>query len=82
MNNTPLSLSGHLADPQWVEICRRRTVVESISEESRGFVTGSIRLLKMAWGAVTTVITTNQRDFARLAEFCPLQWQTRLIQAI
>ena len=23
-----------------------------------------------------TVITANQRDFARLAEFCPLQWQT------
>jgi len=24
-----------------------------------------------------TVITTNPRDFALLAEFCPLQWQTR-----
>ena len=23
-----------------------------------------------------TVVTENQRDFARLAEFCPLQWQT------
>jgi predicted nucleic acid-binding protein len=22
-----------------------------------------------------TVLTVNQRDFARLAEFCPLQWQ-------
>jgi len=22
-----------------------------------------------------TIITVNQRDFARLAEFCPLQWQ-------
>jgi len=27
-----------------------------------------------------TVITANERDFARLAEFCPLQWQTRSIQ--
>lgn len=27
-----------------------------------------------------TVITANQRDFARLAEFCALQWQTRTIQ--
>jgi predicted nucleic acid-binding protein len=27
-----------------------------------------------------TVLTVNQRDFARLAEFCPLQWQTRSIQ--
>jgi predicted nucleic acid-binding protein len=26
-----------------------------------------------------TVLTTNQRDFARLAEFCPLQWQARAI---
>lgn len=25
------------------------------------------------------VITANQRDFARLAEYCPLQWQTRTI---
>jgi predicted nucleic acid-binding protein len=24
-----------------------------------------------------TVVTENQRDFARLAEFCPLQWQTK-----
>lgn len=24
-----------------------------------------------------TVVTQNQRDFARLAEFCPLQWQTK-----
>lgn len=24
-----------------------------------------------------TVLTMNQRDFARLAEFCPLQWQAR-----
>lgn len=23
-----------------------------------------------------TVLTANQRDFARLAEFCPVQWQT------
>jgi predicted nucleic acid-binding protein len=27
-----------------------------------------------------TVLTTNQRDFARLAEFCPLQWQARTVQ--
>lgn len=27
-----------------------------------------------------TVITANERDFARLAEFCPLQWQTRTVQ--
>lgn len=27
-----------------------------------------------------TVVTANERDFARLAEFCPLQWQTRMIQ--
>lgn len=26
-----------------------------------------------------TVITANQRDFARLAEFCPLQWQARAL---
>jgi predicted nucleic acid-binding protein len=25
------------------------------------------------------VITTNARDFALLAEFCPLQWQTRIL---
>ena len=27
-----------------------------------------------------TVLTTNHRDFARLAEFCPLQWQARAVQ--
>ena len=27
-----------------------------------------------------TVITANRRDFARLAEFCPLQWQARTVQ--
>jgi predicted nucleic acid-binding protein len=26
-----------------------------------------------------TVITTNARDFALLAEFCPLRWQTRTL---
>ena len=26
-----------------------------------------------------SVITTNARDFALLAEFCPLQWQTRIL---
>lgn len=26
-----------------------------------------------------TVITTNPRDFALLAEFCPVQWQTRVV---
>ena len=26
-----------------------------------------------------TVITANQRDFAKLAEFCSLQWQTRAV---
>jgi predicted nucleic acid-binding protein len=32
--------------------------------------------------AGVTVITTNARDFARLAEFCPLQWQVRTIPTI
>jgi predicted nucleic acid-binding protein len=27
-----------------------------------------------------TVVTANERDFARLAELCPLQWQTRTVQ--
>lgn len=27
-----------------------------------------------------TVLTLNQRDFARIAEFCPLQWQARAVQ--
>jgi predicted nucleic acid-binding protein len=27
-----------------------------------------------------TVLTINQRDFARLAEFCPLKWQARAVQ--
>jgi len=26
-----------------------------------------------------SVITTNPRDFALLAEFCPLQWQSRIL---
>jgi predicted nucleic acid-binding protein len=27
-----------------------------------------------------TVLTTNQRDFARLSEFCSLQWQVRVVR--
>ena len=27
-----------------------------------------------------TVLTTNHRDFTRLAEFCPLQWQVRALR--
>jgi predicted nucleic acid-binding protein len=27
-----------------------------------------------------TVITANQRDFARLAEFCPLRWEVRVVR--
>jgi predicted nucleic acid-binding protein len=27
-----------------------------------------------------TVLTTNQRDFVRLAEFCPLQWQVQMVR--
>ena len=27
-----------------------------------------------------TVITVNQRDFARLAEFCPLRWQAAMLR--
>jgi predicted nucleic acid-binding protein len=27
-----------------------------------------------------TLLTANRRDFARLAEFCSLQWQTRAVQ--
>lgn len=26
-----------------------------------------------------TVVTTNPRDFALLAKFCPVQWQTRIL---
>jgi predicted nucleic acid-binding protein len=29
-----------------------------------------------------TVLTLNWRDFGRLAEFCPLQWQVRPLSAI
>lgn len=32
--------------------------------------------------AGVTVITANRRDFARLAEFCSLQWQARFMSGI
>ena len=46
----------------------------------RARLTNDALLATSAAHAGITVITVNQRDFVRLAEFCPLQWQARAIQ--
>jgi predicted nucleic acid-binding protein len=42
-------------------------------------LTNDALIATSAGRAGITVITVNQRDFGRLAEFCPLQWQARTI---
>lgn len=42
-------------------------------------LTNDALIATSAGRAGITVVTVNQRDFGRLAEFCPLQWQTRVI---
>jgi len=46
----------------------------------RARMTNDALIATSAAHAGITVVTANQRDFARLAEFCPLQWQARAIQ--
>lgn len=45
----------------------------------RARLTNDALIATSAAHAGITVVTVNPRDFARLAEFCPLQWQTRMI---
>ena len=40
-------------------------------------LTNDALIATSAGRAGITVVTVNQRDFGRLAEFCPLQWQAR-----
>ena len=42
-------------------------------------LTNDALIATSAGRAGITVVTVNQRDFGRLAEFCPLQWQARVI---
>ncbi len=42
----------------------------------RARLTNDALIATSAARAGVTVLTANQRDFARLAEFCALQWQT------
>ena len=45
----------------------------------RGRLTNDALIATSAARAGIAVITANQRDFVRLAEFCPLEWQARAI---
>lgn len=45
----------------------------------RARLTNDALIATSAAHAGITVVTVNQRDFTRLAEFCPLQWQARAI---
>jgi predicted nucleic acid-binding protein len=45
----------------------------------RARLTNDALIATSATHAGITVVTVNRRDFARLAEFCPLQWQARAI---
>jgi predicted nucleic acid-binding protein len=45
----------------------------------RGRLTNDALIATSAARAGITLVTANERDFTRIAEFCPLQWQTRLI---
>ena len=45
----------------------------------RARLTNDALIATSAARAGITVLTTNRRDFARLAEFCPLQWEVRAV---
>jgi len=42
-------------------------------------LTNDALIATSAGRAGITIVTVNQRDFGRLAEFCPFEWQTRAI---
>ncbi len=44
-------------------------------EIGRGRLTNDALIAMVAARHGLTLLTTNRRDFARLAEFCPLQWE-------
>jgi predicted nucleic acid-binding protein len=47
----------------------------------RARLTNDALIATSAGRAGVTVVTVNQRDFGRLAEFCPLQWQARVVSS-
>lgn len=42
-------------------------------------LTNDALIATSAGRAGITVLTLNERDFARLAEFCPVQWEARVL---
>jgi predicted nucleic acid-binding protein len=47
----------------------------------RARLTNDALIVTSAARAGITVLTANRRDFARLAEFCPVQWQEQTVQS-
>jgi predicted nucleic acid-binding protein len=50
-----------------------------LEEIGQARLTNDALIATSAARAGITVLTTNRRDFARLAEFCPVRWQERAV---
>jgi predicted nucleic acid-binding protein len=78
-------LAGRVLTPNHGDWKRAGKVLASLGRKHGYEEIGQARLINDALIATSaarsgvTVITANQRDFARLAEFCSLQWQTQLL---
>jgi predicted nucleic acid-binding protein len=78
-----LSGANRTLTPNFKDWKRTGKVLARIGQKYGYEQIGRARLVNDALIAVSaarigvTLITANQRDFAKLAEFCPLQWQAR-----
>jgi predicted nucleic acid-binding protein len=78
-------LTGRILTPNHGDWTRAGKVLARLGKKHGYEQIGQARMANDALIATSaarigiTVITANQRDFARLAEFCPLQWQARAI---
>jgi len=62
------------------KVLARLAIKYDYEQIGKGRLTNDALIATSAARTGITVLTTNQRDFARLAEFCPLQWQARAVE--
>lgn len=78
--------AGRILTPNLSDWTKAGRILAKLAEKYGYEQIGQARLTNDALIATSAarsgiqVLTANQRDFARLAEFCPLQWRARTIQ--
>jgi predicted nucleic acid-binding protein len=78
--------SGRILTPNQGDWTRAGKILAKLGRKHGYEQIGQARLVNDALIATSAarqgiaVITANQRDFERLAEFCPLQWQVKTVQ--